>query len=318
MLGSSAGITVLTTTVAPPPAAGAPHPRSVATATPQSWAGTGPACEEQLADTPQYFEAAPPESKYFGDVMQGLSMHTNDFGDRQQVSFRTCPPKRVLFVGDSVALTLGLGMLHGEQQYGIELAVAPLEGCAFNTDGLLYYLGSFVSLPPECATEDQRWLAAAESFHPDAVVVELGWRDSFDWQVDGQTVHLGDAAFDAAVRSGMEKLVREFERAHAVVLLLSVPWADQPTEPDGSQQPATLPVRHQLINAELTSVASEEPGKVRVLDIDRYVSPGNHYDRSVDGQLCRFDGLHFTEYCSRLLQPYVLGEVRQMLQDEAA
>ena len=46
---------------------------------------------------------------------------------------------------------------------------------------------------------------------------------------------------------------------------------------------------------------------------DKTISPGNHYNAKVNGQLCRFDGVHFSAYCSGLLEPRVLGEVRKML-----
>jgi hypothetical protein len=49
-----------------------------------------------------------------------------------------------------------------------------------------------------------------------------------------------------------------------------------------------------------------------VLDIDQTISPGGHYDAKVNGQLCRFDGVHFSAYCSGLLEPRVLGEIRTM------
>jgi len=50
-----------------------------------------------------------------------------------------------------------------------------------------------------------------------------------------------------------------------------------------------------------------------VLDIDTTLSPGNHYDAKVNGQLCRFDGIHVSVYCAELLGPSVLGEVRRTL-----
>ena len=37
------------------------------------------------------------------------------------------------------------------------------------------------------------------------------------------------------------------------------------------------------------------------------------YQESLFGQMCRFDGIHFTLYCSRLLEPSVLGTVRRMI-----
>ena len=56
-----------------------------------------------------------------------------------------------------------------------------------------------------------------------------------------------------------------------------------------------------------------DPAKVRVLNIDRVVSPGNRYQREVNGKLCRFDGIHFAIYCSELVAPDVLSAVRGMI-----
>jgi hypothetical protein len=63
----------------------------------------------------------------------------------------------------------------------------------------------------------------------------------------------------------------------------------------------------------LEAAARRHPKKVRVLNLDETFSPGNHYDANVNGQLCRFDGVHFSAYCSKLVEPRVLGEVRKML-----
>jgi hypothetical protein len=52
---------------------------------------------------------------------------------------------------------------------------------------------------------------------------------------------------------------------------------------------------------------------VRVLNIDQVVSPGNRYQREVNGKLCRFDGIHFAIYCSELVAPHVLSTVRGMI-----
>ena len=63
----------------------------------------------------------------------------------------------------------------------------------------------------------------------------------------------------------------------------------------------------------LQDEAKQHPKKIQVLDLDQTVSPGNHFDADVNGQVCRFDGVHFSAYCSELVEPKVLGEVRKML-----
>ena len=61
------------------------------------------------------------------------------------------------------------------------------------------------------------------------------------------------------------------------------------------------------------AAARRHPSTVSVLDIDQTVSPGDDYNAKVNGQLCRFDGVHFRAYCSELLEPRVLGEVRKLV-----
>ena len=57
----------------------------------------------------------------------------------------------------------------------------------------------------------------------------------------------------------------------------------------------------------LYAAAARNPSRVRVYNIDGIVSPGNHYDQTVNGQVCRFDGIHFSVYCASLLQPACSG-----------
>jgi SGNH domain (fused to AT3 domains) len=107
--------------------------------------------------------------------------------------------------------------------------------------------------------------------------------------------------------------VRTLGAGGTKILLLSVPYAHPPDLPDGSPAPAASPARHALINEMRAAAAKRHPNTVRVLDLDQTVSPDNHYTANVNGQLCRFDGVHFSAYCSELLEPRVLGEVRKLL-----
>ena len=97
------------------------------------------------------------------------------------------------------------------------------------------------------------------------------------------------------------------------IVFLTIPYTDPPHLPDGSPAPQASPARHALINSMLEAAARRHPGTVSVLDIDQTVSPGDHYNADVNGQLCRFDGVHFSAYCSELVEPHVLGQVRKLL-----
>ena len=118
---------------------------------------------------------------------------------------------------------------------------------------------------------------------------------------------------DAYLQEQMDRFVRVLGRHGVKVLFLSVPYTHPPDQADGDPPPAASPARHALINAMLEKEARRHPSSVRVLDIDRIVSPGNHYNVRVEGQVCRFDGIHFSVFCSKLMERSVLGEARRQL-----
>ena len=200
-----------------------------------------------------------------------------------------------------------------EHEYGVEVANAAILGCAFHTGGELDVSGTWESPPPGCPNALGQWRRDELAFTPQAVIVELGYRDEFDWRSHGKAVHLGQPAFDASVESEIERYVQVLGDGKTPVLFLSVPFADPRPDPDGSPSSAASPARHAVINSLLRSVAGQDPAQVRVLNIDRVVSPGNRYQREVNGKLCRFDGIHFAIYCSELVAPDVLSTVRGMI-----
>ena len=173
--------------------------------------------------------------------------------------------------------------------------------------------GTWEAQSAGCPNAPQTWASEKRALHAQAVIVELGYRDQFDWKIDGKVVHLGQPAFDAYIQRQIDHLVKVLGAGATKILFLSVPDTHPPNLPDGSPSPAASPARHRLINSMLEAAARRHPHTVRVLDIDQTISPGGHYDAKVNGQLCRFDGVHFSAYCSGLLEPRVLGEIRKML-----
>jgi len=275
--------------------------------------GSDPACTVTLTDAPSYGVAPIPESKETQFEYTSLGEHQLTWSGSAQKTFQTCPPKRVLLIGDSLAFTLGVPWLGNEERYGIQLTDAAILGCAFTTQGELNVAGTWEGQSAGCPDALQQWANEERALHPQAVVVEFGYRDQFDWRIGGKVVHLGQPAFDAYVQNQIERMVQVLGTGGTKILFLSVPYSHPPDLPNGSAAPAASPARHALINEMLESAARRHPKTVKVLDIDPTVSPGNHYDASVNGQLCRFDGVHFTVYCSELLEPQVLGEVRKLV-----
>ena len=280
---------------------------------PPGLAGSQPGCTVTLQDASQYGVAPVGKTKETRFVYDALGDHQLTWSGSGQKTFHTCPPKRVLLVGDSLAFTLGVPWLQDEERYGIQLADAGVLGCAFTTQGELNVAGTWEAQSAGCPNALQQWAAEKKALHPRAVVVELGYRDQFDWKINGKVVHLGQPAFDKYIQNQMDHLVDVLGAGGTKILFLSIPYTHPPALPDGSPSPAASPDRRNLINEMLQDEAKQHPKKIQVLDLDQTVSPGNHFDADVNGQVCRFDGVHFSAYCSELVEPKVLGEVRKML-----
>ena len=293
---------------AAPPLASAPVPKPL-----PRLEGTQ-VCNVLLTDTKQYGLAPPSPAVAAVQQPKWLAAHALSWDSHSRVTFHTCPPKKVLLIGDSLAFSLGLGQMIEEHNYGVEVANAAILGCAFHTAGEINVSGTWQSLPAACPAALAQWQRDERAFKPGAVIVELGYRDEFDWRSHGKAIHLGQPAFDASVENQIERYIRVLGNGgRTPILFLSVPFANPRPQPNGSPSPAASPARHALINSLLRSAASHDPSQVRMLNIDQVVSPGNRYQRDLNGKLCRFDGIHFAIYCSELLAPDVLSTVREML-----
>jgi hypothetical protein len=292
--------------------AGVPAAATLPKAPPQLKGTDGP-CTETLTDTAQYGLAPVAPSQEAKVEYKALGASTLAWSGSATKTFQTCPPKRVMVIGDSLAFTIGLPMMDSEQSYGVQLANAARLGCAFAAKGQLNLNGTWEDPPAGCAPALAEWAQEEKALRAQEVIIELGYRDEFDWRWNGKVVHLGQPVFDAYVEQQIERYVRVLGQHGVKLLFLSVPYTHPPDQADGAPPPAASPTRHALINAMLERQARRHPSSVRLLDIDKTVSPRNHYDARVDGQMCRFDGIHFSVFCSKLLEPSVLGEARRLL-----
>ena len=280
---------------------------------PAHLAGSDGPCEVSLSDSSALGMAPVGTDKAAKFEYAALGKSSLVWSGSTTKTFETCPPKRVLVVGDSLAFTLGLPMMDDEDRYGVQISNAALLGCAFSTKGQLNVNGTWEDPPAGCSTALTQWENDVKRVQAQEVVVELGYRDEFDWRWGDKTVHLGMPSFDTYLQRQIDHVVSVLSRGGVKVLFLSVPFTHPPDRADGTPSPAASSTRHAAINAMLSAEAERHPGSVQVLDIDKTVSPDNRYDARVKGQLCRFDGIHFSVFCAKLLEPTVLGEARKQL-----
>jgi len=230
-------------------------------------------------------------------------------------TFHTCPPVRVMMLGDSIATTLAFGLSANQAHYGVVVADDAQIGCSFGVKGLGDWAGTgFAVQYAPCITQFETWRQQEESWHPQALVVLMGYWDCFDREWDGQDVHIGEPVFDSYLFDRMVQFVREDGAGGIPIVLLTVPFVDPAPFANGSPPPSASPERHALINEMLAKLAARFPTQVHLVDTDTYVSPGNHFASDVNGHLCRWsDGIHFQKYCGELVASHVLPLVRRLV-----
>jgi hypothetical protein len=292
---------VIAVTVAPTPARAGTTTTSTTTTTepPSAWRGNGPPCKVLLP--------APGGFKVYG-------------------TFYTCPPKRVLIIGDSVSMTMGFQMAMDEENWGTVVDDGAILGCAFVLGYEVNGSGKFGNLNTACNNEVTTWQNDILSFKPQALVIELGWWDSMQHLINGKVWQLGETAYDDLVLSRMKSLINSLDvGTKPLVYLLTVPWMDPAPFSNRQHQIAATSAFHDEINNLLSQAAAANPTRVHVIDISPYITPSGHYQLNVDGQPCRTpDGVHLlvqpagssqwvSTPCGRALQKGALSIIRQAL-----
>jgi peptidoglycan/LPS O-acetylase OafA/YrhL len=275
-------------------------------------AGTDGPCQVKLTNTKYTGTVAPPKAdeSSFQTHALGRGIATWPAASTTK-AFTTCPPKRALLIGDSIAFTIGVPYLYDEQKYGEAISNAAILGCAFGIQGELDVNGIWKPPPKDCPDALSTWDAEANAFGAGEIIIELGYRDEFNWKWDGKIVHLGEPAFDNYVESRIRYYIKVLgDDGKRKLLFLSVPFVDPPAQANGTPAPEGATARHTEINSLISQAAMTDGSDAAVLNIDTYLSPNDAYTTDLNGQLCRFDGIHVTVYCSELLEPYVFEAAR--------
>ena len=240
--------------------------------------------------------------------------------------FTTCPPKRVLLIGDSVGLTMAIQMSINQEDWGTIVDDGSLIGCGFITGHTVDDQGAFIPMNAHCDDEVATWTADIRRFEPQAVVVEMGWWDSLEHLIDGHPQSLTEPHYDSMVEQQMVALLRGIRSTSAApVYFLSVPWMDPPALANGQHEPGVSAAYHDEIN-DLIKAASKSTKGVHFVDVSPYITPSGHYQTDVDGGVCRAstDGVHLyygppgtfgyvQTRCGIALQEGILSMIRENL-----
>jgi hypothetical protein len=229
-------------------------------------------------------------------------------------------PVRLLVVGDSIALTLGIGLARGSQaDYGVTISNHATLGCDLDPDTFVRASGKVGVATRGCEDWRALWPGLAAAEHPQVVALGVGRWEALDHYWDGHWVHIGQAVWDAHVAADLRSAVAIFHTFGARVVLLTMPYVDPAgRQPDGLPWSEDSPARARAFNALVERVARADPGEVSVVNVNRMLSPDGVYTASLAGVVVRWmDGIHVTPAGGELLQPEILPEVASLgLQDE--
>ena len=162
-------------------------------------------------------------------------------GERQALDAAdafTSDPIRFLLVGDSLAVTTGLGLVRGSVDgFGVRVINRGVLGC--DLDDLDAVSSGQTDIPvSDCRHWRTLWAAEVARYHPEVVGFLAGRWDITDHLLDGRVVSIDQPAWNRHLEEEMDQVVGVLSAGGAKVVLFTMPYIDPPQEaPDGSLYP---------------------------------------------------------------------------------
>ncbi len=214
---------------------------------------------------------------------------------------------RVLIVGDSLALTVAVGLARFAPSYGIDLGGRSHTGCGVAVALPLEDHGVVGDPFPNCPTWPTWWTDDIRQLHPQVVGLVTGFWEVVDRWYQGRWQHLGDPAFDAYEEAQLERAVTILSSGGAKVALFTAPYFDTGEQPDGDAWPQDATARVDRLDQLIDQVAARHPGTVSVIPLHTFLDPGGRFAWTIGGRVVRQgDGVHTTLAGGAYLAPRVL------------
>ena len=220
-------------------------------------------------------------------------------------------PIRFLLLGDSVALTLGMGLSEqSKSRYGVDVIDKGALGC--DLDSVVVSLSGAVGPPtPGCRHWRADWTQDVVQDHPDVVGLLIGRWEVSDHFYHGSWAHVGEESWDEHITSELGQAFDIVASKGARVVVFTMPYVDPPNEAaNGTPFPENTSARAAVFNNLILRAASRAGEKVTVIDLNRLLDPRGQFQRDIDGIQVRWsDGIHITIAGGEWLQPSILPVV---------
>lgn len=208
------------------------------------------------------------------------------------------PPIRVFLAGDSVAVTLGVGLSEQDYNFGVKIYDEATIGCGVMVSGEVSYNGIWQlpgGSPTYCKDQLNKYSQELQEIRPDVVAVLVGRWEVADRNFGNGPEHIGEADFDARLENDLRSFIKLMHSTGAPVVLLTTPFFEQLDGPNGEPLPEDNPQRVILFNSMLKTVAKQLGQWVSVIDLNKKVDPHGTFQEYIDGvQIRTTDGIHFT------------------------
>jgi hypothetical protein len=217
----------------------------------------------------------------------------------------------VLVLGDSLALTLGVGLSDTSEAWGVHIQNDAVLGCDLDPDSTVNIEGNITKAAQGCADWQRAWAAEVRQSNPDVVAIELGRWEVSDRIVNGSWTRIGARPWDDLLSRLLNQAITVVSERGAHVVLFTLPYIQQTTEqPDGEPWDINQPIRTNQYNAVVRQVAARHPGVVTVIDLNRLLDPAGHYTSYIDGVRVRNpDDEHPSIAGGELLRPVILPQL---------
>ena len=232
------------------------------------------------------------------------------------------PPVRVLLFGDSVALTLGLGLgvPAVQKKYDFVLSDKGILGCGVVNGPEVELLGARGSTPPACngsplvagsPSDSQpwpyQWLATLSEVRPNVAVLLAGRWEVVDREYQGKWTNILNPAFAAYVKTQLSAASTLVSATGAHMVFLTAPCTDEGEQTDGAPWPEDDPARLAIYNRLVREVAAEHPLTDSVVDLFGAACPQGNYTSTLRGVAIRgADGVHFSDAGGTVLAPALM------------
>jgi peptidoglycan/LPS O-acetylase OafA/YrhL len=231
-------------------------------------------------------------------------------GQHQQLAARdafTTDPVRFMLFGDSVAVTLAVGLLpEAKPTWGVNLIGYATLGCDLDPQLMIRVSGHVNLATQGCAGWETAMPKFLSQHRPEVVGILLGRWETVDHLYRGTWTHVGERLWDSHLESELEQAISIVTDSGAKVMLFTTPYFDPPEAPDGTTYPENQPSRADAYNALLRTVAERHPGAVTVYDLNGALDPQRRFMSTVDGITVRWsDGIHITRDAGMWLRPKI-------------